>query len=196
MINSIEEESKYISRIRKGDSKAFEFIYHRYKEKVYLFSLKIIKSPELAEEIVHDAFLKVWEKRAMLNPDQSFNAFIHTICKNLVLNSLKKAAHSKALSEEIKNSYWLMQSSQEDEITSEEYRSLLLSALDKLPNKRKIIFQSCKLEGKSYQEVAEQYQISKNAVKDHVVKAGKFIKEFVLSKAELISTFLLIIHFI
>ncbi|MGK7395107.1 MAG: RNA polymerase sigma factor [Candidatus Cyclobacteriaceae bacterium M3_2C_046] len=190
-------EKALISKLKQGDQKAFDLIFYQYKERIYLFCLKFLKSSDLAEEIVHDVFLKIWEKRKVLDPQLSFNAYIHTICKNMVFNYLKKAVRHQALLNQIKESYLFdIQEDEEEKLNFEAHQLYLDKAIDLLPPKRKMIFQMCKLEGKSYQETAQHFNISRDAVKDHMIKAGKFVKEYVLSHSDLIITLALFLNLV
>ena len=58
------------------------------------------------------------------------------------------------------------------------------AAVNQLPPRRKEVFKMCKFDGKTYVQTATDLGISRNAVKDHIVKASKFIKGYFLKHAE------------
>ena len=101
----VHDERYYVKRLKKGDGKAFEFLFDKYKKRLYLFSLRFLKSEHLAEEFTQETFLKVWEKRKQLNEDESFNSYIHTICKNDILNYLKRSVKLQHIKKEILNKF-------------------------------------------------------------------------------------------
>src|SRR5688572_19067644 len=73
----------------------------------------------------------------------------------------------------------------------QQYEKILNAAIDQLPPQRQKIFKLCRQEGKKYEEVAAELNISRNTVKEHMVLAVKSIKEYVYRHAdiELIITF-------
>ena len=199
-ITKVSFSSKYtnekycLSHLKKGDTNAFDHIFHQYKRLIFSYCLKFIKSRSLAEELTHDVFIKVWEKREDINTELSFKAYLHTICRNHIINYLKKASRSDHLREEIKDNMPCERYSLENQIIFNEYSAILNQAIEQLPPKRKQIYQLCMLKGKSYEDVAFQYSISRNAVKDHMIKAGKFVRQYLSIHADLILTFLVLIH--
>src|SRR3546814_6458197 len=63
-----------------------------------------------------------------------------------------------------------------EEINAAENQVLIKSVMQKLPPRRRAIFALCKLEGRSYSEVAHLFGISQGTVNDHIVKATKFLR--------------------
>jgi RNA polymerase sigma-70 factor (ECF subfamily) len=57
---------------------------------------------------------------------------------------------------------------------------LLDKAIAELPPQRRAVFELCKLKEKTYDEVARKMNISRSTVQDHIVKANKFIREYLL----------------
>lgn len=170
---------------KDGDTKAFKHIYDQYKGRLFLFSLRFLKSEELAEEVVHDVFMKIWEERARLNPELSINSYLHTICKNMIFNLLKREARLRLIKAEMQNSNAGVSNNTEDVLAQREYCRLAEEAIGALPPKRRLIYRLCKEEGKSYQEAADELGISRNAVKDHLVKARKSITKFFNLRADI-----------
>ncbi|MCK5367454.1 MAG: RNA polymerase sigma-70 factor, partial [Cyclobacteriaceae bacterium] len=82
------EELNLLKRLKKGDEAAFEILYNIYKGRLYSFSIKLVKSDDLACDIIHDVFVKVWEKRKQINHESNFSSYLHTICKNRIFNFL------------------------------------------------------------------------------------------------------------
>ncbi len=118
------DESKTLKRLNGGDEAAFESLFNRYKERIYLFAITLVKSDELACEIVHDVFAKVWEIRAQIDHQSNFSSFLHTICKNLIFNLLKKASRRESLKLEIIQYTSRNQNTPEQEIYFKEYKKI------------------------------------------------------------------------
>ena len=184
-------EIELIKRLQKSDSEAFLALYDRYHVIVYNWSLKIVKVPTHAEDIVQDVFLKIWQIRDRLNPHQSFPAFIYRICRNKAFTLIKKITTDERLQIQIMHQLKNVVESTENSTLWHEYEMLLSNAVGKLPKQRQKVFKLCRQEGKSYEEVANELGISRNTVKEHMVMAVKNIKEYFYQYGDI--SFLLIL---
>lgn len=184
-MNAINDEYFCLKCLVDGDEKAFVMIYNKYHRKVYYAALKITQSEELACDVTQDVFLKIWENRASIDPNQNFAAYINVICRNVIFNMFKKAAIEENIKQQMQQFADITIPDEENEDFYESYKELLHKAIEDLPPQRRKIYESCKLQGKSYDYVAEKFSISRSTVQDHIVKAGKFIKEYLLKKGNI-----------
>ena len=166
-----------------GDEEAFVALYNKYHRKIYYSALKISQSNVLAQDVTQNVFMKVWENRTTLNPEQNFAAYISVICRNVILDIFKKASHEEALKKELQQ--FAEQSEacdyDNDDDFYETYKNLLYKAIAELSPQRRAVFELCKLQEKTYAEVAIKMNISRSTVQDHIVKANKFIREYLLT---------------
>ncbi len=70
-----------------GDATAFAALFRSYKDKLYGFLLRATGSPEMAEDIVQDIFLRLWKNREKLPEIGQFGAYIYQMARNQVINS-------------------------------------------------------------------------------------------------------------
>lgn len=138
----------------------------------------MLKTQVLAEEIVQDVFLNIWQHKDRLNPNLSFKSYVFTITRNLTFNLISKVANNRKLKEEVFYTSQKAYSPIEDKIADADYEILKNKALDQLPPKRKIIFEMSRNEGMSYQEISEELNISVSTVKGQTSKALTTIREF------------------
>lgn len=124
------DELKALKRLRGGDEAAFETLFNMYKERLYLFAIKLVKSDELACDIIHDVFAKVWEIRAQIDHQSNFSSFLHSICKDLIFNLLKKASRRETLKLEIIRYRSRNQNAPEEEINFKEYEKIVNDAFN------------------------------------------------------------------
>lgn len=172
-------DSDLLRLLKQGDEEAYLQLYDRYHSGLYAWLLGFVKIPEFAQDIVQEAFLKIWEIRARLNPDQSFPAFLYKISRNRAIKLLKKAADDEKLRVRIRT--YLQQSAEDPalQLQWQQYQELLHKAIASLPSQRQKVFRLCRQEGKSYEEAAQELGISKNTVKEHMVAAVKDIKKYI-----------------
>ncbi|EON77864.1 RNA polymerase ECF-type sigma factor [Lunatimonas lonarensis] len=157
---------------RMGSNSAFEKIYQYYRIPVIRFSISIIKDEQEAENIYHEVFMKILKRRKNINPELNFNSYIFTAVKNEIFDYLKALNRNNCLKER----FWerLQQEQHECEQTKEDNLTKLEGIIKNLSPKRRQILEMNYFEKKSYNEIADILMISKNTVKNQLVKA-KFI---------------------
>ncbi len=163
-------------RLQRGDEQAFAWIYHAYKNPIGYKLLRLLKSETLVEEVMQDVFLKVWEHRASIAIDKSFKSYLYRISENMVIDLFRRARKEKSILDEIIAGNTELYTHIEEAIFKKEYASLLDQLIAQLPAQRKKIFIACKLEGKSYKQVAEEYGIATTTVNDHLQKAMHYLR--------------------
>ena len=160
-----------------GDTRAFRRFYDYFHRDLFRFAQHIVKSEQLAEDIVHDVFVRVWENRLKLDNSLSIKSFLFTICRNLSLNTLEKAATEARVHDEIMRHFTDLPN---DEPTlTENYEKIAQEALNLLPPQRRQVFELAKIEGLSYEQIAQKLNISPGTVSDHLVKANRFLRDYV-----------------
>jgi RNA polymerase sigma-70 factor (ECF subfamily) len=165
-----------IEQVKTGDRLAFRLLYERFHAGLYQLALRLLKSEALVEEVVHDVFLKIWEGREGLKTDTSFQSYLFTICRNQALDVLKKAAREQSLRQQISEGWELQVEQQAFEAVFNSAQQKALRAVKELPIQRQEVFRLAKVEGLSYDEIAQKLNISKSTVSDHLVKAMKSIR--------------------
>lgn len=170
------DEKKLVIFLSAGNEEAFEELYHLYSERLICYLIKLVKSESLAAEILQEVFIKIWNNRENLDPDQSFRSYLFRIAENLVYDFFRKAARDKKLTEMVvKNSG--AYSHVEENIFTKENNKFLQDAIRSLPPKRRQVFQMIKIEEKSYEEVSLLLNVSTSTINDHIVKATKSVIE-------------------
>lgn len=171
-------EKLLVIDLMKGNEKAFSKVFNMYSGDVYSYSISMLKNKELAEEILQDVFLNIWQHRERINPGLSFKSYVFTITRNLTFNLLKKVAISRKLKEEVFYTSQKLYSHIEETIESSDYEIIKTTAIDQLPPKRKIIFEMSRNEEKSYKEISDELNISLSTVKGQMSKALTSIRNF------------------
>ena len=169
-------ESAIIKRVSEGSHLAFKQIFDQYKGAVYGYSYKLTKSSTLAEETVQEVFLKIWQNRTKLDFTRPIKPYIYKIAQNHVYNTLRNAAYSDKLKEQIFYSQAIGHTITEDQIIYRDLEAFQERAIQALPTRRQLIFRMSRMEGLSHEEIAQRLDISPNTVKDQIVKALKTIK--------------------
>lgn len=183
---SSHEEIELLIRLTLKDSEAFSRLYNVYVKKIYAYALGILKSPDLAEDVTQDTFVKLWEHAATIQTDRSLQAFLFTIARNLSLNVIKRASRETWISDEL-FAHAVYQSEDGLQYTERKQTGEFISlAVNQLPPKRKAIYELCREDGYSYKQAAEKLGIKDSTVNSQMVKALKAIKDFMVRNGALL----------
>lgn len=187
------DEKEVLERLKKSDVDAYLLLYDRYHTMIYAWAIRLVKIPELAEDIVQEVFLKIWEIRARLNPDLSFPAFVYRIARNKAFTLLKKISADENIRTQVMLQLGSGIQSADNQILWRQYEAMLGAAIRELPKQRQRVFTLCRQEGKTYEEVATELGISRNTVKEHMVMAVKNIRDYFYRYGDI--SFLVLLHF-
>lgn len=155
---------------------AFTELYSRYQADLSRFLLKFLHSETITEDATQDVFVKIWEGREKLKDVKLFRAYLFVIARNHALDCIKKGFRSGNTIKEIIENFSDQSRSAEDELVSKEYLNFIERTLNSIPARSRAIFLLCREQGKSYEEVASEFGISRNAVKNHMVFAMKVLR--------------------
>ncbi|MBL1410043.1 RNA polymerase sigma factor [Sphingobacterium faecale] len=173
-----QKESELLIQLKEGDEKAFREIYELYSIPILRRLNSLLKDREVAKEVLQDIFLKFWEKRVEININRSLRAYLYQIAENRVVDFSRRARLDSKFLNHIIYLTTELQRDTEQAIDFKESSAILDNAIDKLPPRRKEVFKLCKIEGKSYEEVAQLLGISIGSVNDHMVKALRSIRKY------------------
>ena len=181
---SLHTETELLQLISRDDQTAFTSLLRNYWNKVYTQALIYLKSPQLAQEITQDVFLKIWSSRQRLHEVKSFSDYLFIISRNEIISALRKknkqaVAPSNNLEEIIMRP--------DKQLHYKESYNKILQLIGQLPTTRKKVFTLSRLEGKSYEEIGAELGISRNGVKDHIVKALNYVRTHFELHEELLS---------
>ena len=133
----------------------------------------------MAQEILQEVFLKVWDHRKHIDPEKSFRSYLFKIAENKAYDFFRKAARDHKLRQLLLAAATESYDHIESIMINKENSQLLQQAIEALPPQRQQVFRLCKLEGKSYEEVSRLLGISTSTISDHIVKASRAVREFI-----------------
>ena len=174
-LNSNSDQSKLLYELSQGNELAFTKLYNEYKNIVFSTALKITKSRMLAEEVVQDVFLKIWQNHENLAEITNIENYLFIISRNHIFDMIKKIARDTSL---VVDSNYKSTSTNdtEDAIKDDQYNVILNQIVDQLPPQQQKIYKMAKWDGLSHQKIGEDLGISTETVKKHMAQALKFVR--------------------
>jgi RNA polymerase sigma-70 factor (family 1) len=162
--------------LKRGDHDCFRRLFDTYSSALYRFSVSYLKSNEVAEDVVQEVFLKIWNKRKDINTEKSFQSYLFTIALNVVRKYFNKLAEINQVKHDILIELAENKQRMDEAEDFQELLDKLEHFLEQMPEKRRAIFCKKKLEGKSLKEIAEEFDITTKTVEYHITEAMKFLK--------------------
>lgn len=157
----------------KNNLNSFEQLFRQYFTPLCRFAIKYLGDVDESKEVVHEVFVKVWEKYESLGEDLNFKSYLYTSVRNRCLNKIrdnKKHLSLDELGDE-------KQSEQTSSIENKELQGEINYAIESLPERCREVFERSKLHGLKYAEIAEEMNISIKTVENQMSKALRLLRD-------------------
>ncbi|MFD0792059.1 RNA polymerase sigma factor [Mucilaginibacter litoreus] len=172
------DEQLLLRQLKEGNERAFTYFYDSHSAVIYRKLKKMVRVEELADELLQDVFVRLWDKRHLIDPEKPLRAYLFLIAQNLVYDFYRKLNRDERLQTAVLKDFTESYLHTEEELFAKETEELLHKAIDQLPAQQQLVFRLCKLEGKTYQQVSQELGISTATINTHIFRATKSIKEF------------------
>ena len=156
------------SGIKASDQAALKAFYSEHYIPLMQFLQYRCRHRELAEDLAQDAFCKLWENRQKIDPSRSLKSYLYQIANHLFIDSVRRKKIERRYRET--GSSGIPSPAVETDLT-------IRMAIQDLPDKLKVVFVMCRLEGFRMQDIAEILGISVKTVEHRVYKALTVLKK-------------------
>ncbi|WP_316804670.1 RNA polymerase sigma-70 factor [Pedobacter nototheniae] len=170
----IETGQDLINLFERKDANRFALFYNQYFQKLLLICDKYVHEMPVAEEIVHDVFIKIWENPYKLAEVRSLKSYLYKSTINASINYIGKQKNILVYEEHMPE-----QITEEDLDALDRENSLIVllyQEIDKLPEQCKKVFKMSRFELLKYKEIALKLNISERTVENHLRAALKVLK--------------------
>lgn len=167
-------EQKLIKKLRKGKSKAYRYLFSEYYDWLCNYVFSLCNERSLAEDIVQDAVVGLWEKRKVIIITTSLKNYLFKTCHNQFLQHVRSQKIKFDVLDKIR---WdvISEATLEDDLYDFKMEKLN-RLIDQLPPRCKEIFVQNKLEKRKYKEIALDMGISVKTVENQMLKALHFLR--------------------
>ncbi|MBK6282899.1 MAG: RNA polymerase sigma-70 factor [Draconibacterium sp.] len=142
------------------------------------FAIGFLKNKEVAEEIVSDVYVKIWNNRSQLESILNLKSYLFICVRNGCLSYLRKIKNEKIISiDSISEFQFVQVEGSESDLIEKEKIEQIYAAIETLPCKCKMAFTLAKINGLKYKEIAEVLGVTEKTVNNHLVLAVKKITE-------------------
>ncbi len=152
--------------------KGLQTLMGLYSDDLFLFVRGIVQSNEVAEELVSDVFVKIWDKRDHFSSINNIKSYLFILARNISISFIRKSKRINIISiEEIGDFYFTPLESDGSELFDQKMVDRINKAIESLPAKCKMAFNLAKVNGLKYKEIAEIMKISPYTVKNNIAYA-------------------------
>jgi RNA polymerase sigma factor (sigma-70 family) len=172
MSSGEDDDFTLIRRVAAKDRQAFEILYHRYARRLYGYLSKLLRQPEVVEEVFDDIMLVVWQNASRFDYTSRLSTWIFGIAYQKILKARTRAAKESTdvLPE---TPEWNDQDDPEGIMTRQELGHTLARALEALSPEQRAVVELTFYHEYSYQEIAAITKCPVNTVKTRMFHARR-----------------------
>ena len=190
------DDNNFLLPLKQGDKAVFEIIFKDYYRKLCTYARGFLGDANEAEDIVSEFFVSFWENRKNLEINSSLKSYLFKSIKNRCMNYIKhlsvKDKYKSIILTHYQEDLYIDKSDKYSDIDYNSLQKKIDEIIETLPNQCKRVYLMSRYDEKKYDEIANELNISRNAVKKHIVKALEIFR-INLRDAELFSMFLAIL---
>jgi len=164
-------------RLRNDDISAFNTLYREYHGAIYANALKLIRDRSVAEDIVQEVFVTLWEKRRSIDSTQDVAGWLFVVSHRKTIDQIRKKLRT-VIVESLIMKVIEDPNAVEEDLTEEQLNSIG-KAVDQLSPQKRKVFELCKLQRRTYERAAQELHISKYTVKEYLSEAMMSIKKYI-----------------
>jgi len=174
--NELNSEKILLKKAARGDEKAFVQLFHVYKYKLFGYLYKLTGSPEMAEDVVQEVFLRLWKNRHELGEIENLNAYLFRMAQNNAINAFRKAAREIVMLNEMGREVESAVTAT-DALAMKEVEQIVKRTVESLPAQQRLVYTLSREQGLKHEEIARQLKISPGTVKNHMIQALRTLRE-------------------
>ena len=171
------DEEQLVAQCRKNNQRACRELYDRYASIMFSICVRYMGDHDAAQDVLHDGFVKIFASLGQLRSSDSLQAWMTRIMVRESLDALRKVKPAE--------SFELIGDTGHADYADNAFESilegcdieLLFNAIRELPEFSRIIFNLHEIEGYSYDELAERFDIKAASVRSVIFRARKLIAE-------------------
>ena len=183
------EDADLIRLCQDGDMEAFEQLFYRHQNRVYVIARRMMNNEEDALDLTQEIFLKAYQKISKFNFKSAFSTWLYRLAMNSCIDALRKRKDVKTTpvtDASLKDAaLYIDANTPEDNAMLNDRERQIWEALNSLKEKERAIIILKDMEGLSYKEISEVLKCSLGRVKSRLHEARQNLKDILETKTEI-----------
>ncbi|RFS26295.1 hypothetical protein DVR12_00445 [Chitinophaga silvatica] len=172
-------EKELLRQLSEGQESAFQELFYHYWDQLHHAAVRLTKSTELATDIAQETFARVWAKRSQMQQVQNFPAFLFTISRNLIHDSLRNKVFSEDNASYLEDYAGYTEATPQYLLENKELQYLLEEAIESLQPQLKQVFTMARLQGMRHEAIAQALNITPMSSKVYMVRALAALRKYI-----------------
>jgi len=168
-------------QLTESNPAAIEELYNFYYPRLYNFSKSFLKLDDGIDDILQEVFIRIWQNRTKIKTSETFNSFIFTITRNLLLNELRNRFSNLKMKEKVGKLSVPIEYSFIEQSKYHDLKEKVDRSINELPIRQKEIFTLSRINGFSHKEIAEKLNITTKTVEFHIAKSIVLLRKRLLN---------------
>jgi RNA polymerase sigma-70 factor (family 1) len=186
-----DSDEDLLVKLAAGDEAAFRSLFEKYRDVLFTYIARFVRSDQVAEELVMDVFMKIWLGRELALQIERFDAFLFRIARNKSIDFLRSVTRDSNFKELL----WarlkgLTEDGADSILIIQEYEAKVREAIALLSPQRRKVYQLSREQEYTHDQIARQLNISKATVNNHIVEAQGFMRKYLFKHMDLAIIFL------
>lgn len=169
-------DQQLVALLRDGNTYAYTAIYERYKALLYKHAYNLLGDEVETEDVLHDVFLAIWDKREQLKASDTLSAYLYKAVRNRIFNLMAHREVIGRYADSIRAFAREGCNITDERVREKELLVQIEREIANLPPKMREVFLMSREKELSYKEIGEQLNISEKTVRQQVYNAVKTLK--------------------
>jgi RNA polymerase sigma-70 factor (ECF subfamily) len=166
---------QWIASFRNGEEQGFNYYFRLYYKPIRFFATRYIVDMQVAEDIVQESFVKLWESREKINDEKHLRNWMYRAVYHGCVKWKRAAGREQTSSLESSPAFEPIVDMEENLVKAEKLRQIQM-ALDELPKECQKVMRKLYIENKGEGKAAQELHLSINTIKTHRKKGLKLLR--------------------
>lgn len=164
-------------RLAASDDRALEELFHATHDALLRYATGLVRDGATARDLVQDAFIRLWSRRATLDAERSLRALLYRTVRNLAFNHARdERTRSRLLAEQYEPAVWRAPAP-DATLEGRELQAQLAEWIAELPDRQREALMLSRYDGLSHDEIADVLGIAPRTVNNHLVRALQTLRD-------------------
>lgn len=169
-------DQELLSLLQEDSVNAFNVIYERYSQPLYLFILSKIDGADAGKDVLQDLFTSLWERRQSINVNESLKSYLYQSARHKIIDIYRKNSTYRKYLQQLIEHFDVQPGGIAELVDSKTRTQDVFETINHLPERMKEIFMLSRVEHQTVEQIALRLGLSQQTVKNQITKALKILR--------------------